>query len=107
MSEIAGVNWYWGPPFERQEVLALDLELDREDRPLGPGPDIPPAHDLRDPRVLEDGDVVLGGLLGLAVEQRQGVIFCMMFDSSFGVPGADGTPLEQRSHERRPSLTGL
>src|SRR5262249_774680 len=64
------------PAVERGERLAVELELDGQDRAGGAPVDLVAgfavAADRDDARVLEDARVVAGGLLGFVVEPQAG-----------------------------------
>src|SRR6267143_1889517 len=65
----------WPPADQRRELLPVELECHRHDRPLrssgGLGPGVVVAGDARDPRILEDRDVKRRGLLGLMIEPQK------------------------------------
>ena len=63
------------PSVQRCELLPIELECHRHDRPLrssgGLGRRVVIAGDARYPGILEDRDVELRGLLGLMIEPQK------------------------------------
>src|SRR6266699_500017 len=56
---------------ERGELLAFDLEAADQDRSGGPGSRLAVSRHAQDLRVLEDRDIVIHRLLGVAVEPEE------------------------------------
>src|SRR5712691_13445000 len=59
------------PAVQGDHSLAVELELDRHDASLGPGPRLSIAGNVQDLRLREDGSVELRRLLGLGVEPKE------------------------------------
>src|SRR4030095_5899417 len=82
---------------QRNELLAVELEVDDHDRALGSRPGLAVPADALDLRVLEDGGVELRRLLGVVVEPQEWSDSLHVFALSFSSTSAASAATARRS----------